>query len=400
MEHIEDKAISDLYERCQLRKREGSYDEAATSQRKILEYMVENIWISGTNGAPWPKDCRELFKKINLLEHMNFISQESKNQYHSIRKKTNSGAHVANPVSENDVNAVLMLLEPEILKYFNQYGGADSLKIRRQLAEKLNERERQQQLLLQERWRKRKKGLAVGGVIVLCCVVIFFVGLRMLQKVRMNAMIQEEISNYVESPLNHFSLKVGETSKPLAARGWKWVDTYTSNEKVVKVSSKGKVVAVGEGSAYVVISSKIGLGKLVECYRYDVNRESPTKEKAADAWGQFKSDESTENTEEKTTESTKAPKAKVPSAYAQGYRQIKEFVERDPHWITTLQVGDAFTVDCMKVWKNAGVSTYSTNKKVVTVDAAGRVKAVGKGTAYVIIAVSDNVQQGYCYRVE
>ena len=54
----------------------------------------------------------------------------------------------------------------------------------------------------------------------------------------------------------------------------------------------------------------------------------------------------------------------------------------------------------MKVWKNAGVSTYSTNKKVVTVDAAGRVKAVGKGTAYVIIAVSDNVQQGYCYRVE
>ncbi len=71
----------------------------------------------------------------------------------------------------------------------------------------------------------------------------------------------EIIENFVSTPLNSFSMEVGDVHKPNAAV---WLEgsrgsVYTSDEGVVIVSSLGKVTAVGEGTAYVIIVSAQGL---------------------------------------------------------------------------------------------------------------------------------------------
>ncbi len=77
------------------------------------------------------------------------------------------------------------------------------------------------------------------------------------------------IDSFVPDSLNTFVLSVGNAHKPNAAV---WLQgsggaVYSSDESVVTVTDLGKVTAVGEGSAYVII---VGGGKMNACYRYDV----------------------------------------------------------------------------------------------------------------------------------
>lgn len=67
---------------------------------------------------------------------------------------------------------------------------------------------------------------------------------------------EEMIDSFVPSLSNCWDLEVGDSHKPNAAcwltngRG----DVYSSDETVVTVSKLGKVTAVGEGEAYVIIT--------------------------------------------------------------------------------------------------------------------------------------------------
>ncbi len=77
------------------------------------------------------------------------------------------------------------------------------------------------------------------------------------------------IDSFVPDSLNTFRLSVGDIHKPSAAV---WLNgshgaVYSSDESVVTVTDLGKVTAVGEGSAYVII---VGGTKMYKCYRYDV----------------------------------------------------------------------------------------------------------------------------------
>ena len=77
------------------------------------------------------------------------------------------------------------------------------------------------------------------------------------------------IDSFVPDALNTFELSVGDTHNPNAAV---WLQgsrgaVYSSDEAVVTVTELGKVTAVGQGTAYVII---VGGGKMNACYRYDV----------------------------------------------------------------------------------------------------------------------------------
>ncbi|MCD7883375.1 MAG: protein kinase [Lachnospiraceae bacterium] len=76
------------------------------------------------------------------------------------------------------------------------------------------------------------------------------------------------IDNFVSDSLNTFVLSVGGEHSPGAAL---WAisggSCYSSNEAVVTVGSGGKVTAVGEGNAYVVI---IGSTGMADIYKYVV----------------------------------------------------------------------------------------------------------------------------------
>ena len=77
------------------------------------------------------------------------------------------------------------------------------------------------------------------------------------------------IDSLVPDALNTFELSVGDTHKPNAAV---WLQgsrgaVYSSDESDVTVTDLGKVTAVGQGTAYVII---VGGGKMNACYRYDV----------------------------------------------------------------------------------------------------------------------------------
>ncbi len=77
------------------------------------------------------------------------------------------------------------------------------------------------------------------------------------------------IDDFVSTSLNTFTIKVGSDHKPIAAV---WVKggtghTYTSDSSVVTVSDGGKVTAIAEGSAYVVIAAD---RTMYEVYLYNV----------------------------------------------------------------------------------------------------------------------------------
>lgn len=79
---------------------------------------------------------------------------------------------------------------------------------------------------------------------------------------------EEMIDSFVPNWNNCWDLKIGDAHK---ASGSIWLSNgrgsvYSSDESVVTVSSLGKVTAVGEGEAYVVITS----GSLFQVTRYTV----------------------------------------------------------------------------------------------------------------------------------
>ena len=65
------------------------------------------------------------------------------------------------------------------------------------------------------------------------------------------------IESFVPNAMNTVELEVGQEYKPQEATVWLSGgkgDAYTSNEKVATVTKLGKVTAVGEGTAYIIIS--------------------------------------------------------------------------------------------------------------------------------------------------
>lgn len=88
---------------------------------------------------------------------------------------------------------------------------------------------------------------------------------------------QKMIDSYVEDSFNTEDLVIGEDDAP-SARVWLKDGkgtVYTSDENVVTVSDLGKVTAVGEGSAFVVITTN--RGKMFEVYKYNVYSELPER---------------------------------------------------------------------------------------------------------------------------
>ena len=79
---------------------------------------------------------------------------------------------------------------------------------------------------------------------------------------------EELIESFVPDGLNSYTLCIGQEHKPMAAA---WLssggEVYTSDADVVTVSDLGKVTAVGEGQAYVVIC----LGSMYQVYMYTVS---------------------------------------------------------------------------------------------------------------------------------
>lgn len=61
------------------------------------------------------------------------------------------------------------------------------------------------------------------------------------------------IADFVETPLNTKTLKVGDTHSPLGSTwmGSPGVECYVSDPNVITVNNKGIVTAVGEGTAYI-----------------------------------------------------------------------------------------------------------------------------------------------------
>lgn len=163
---------------------------------------------------------------------------------------------------------------------------------------------------------------------------------------------ETEISGFSSTKLNTFELEIGGTHTPTAAVWTKngTATCYSSNERVVTISDKGVVTAVGEGTAYIAIES---LG-LYELYCYNVaSAPENTTDSDADITFDFET-------------------------------AISEFESTSLNTYT-LKLGETDTPDAA-VWTNNGrTKCYSSDESVVTVSDKGLVTAVGEGTAYVVI---------------
>ncbi len=195
---------------------------------------------------------------------------------------------------------------------------------------------------------------------------------------------EDMIDSFVPSALNTFSLKVGGEHKPGAAI---WLQSgkgsvYSSDESVVAISNLGKVTAVGEGTAYVVISA----GTLFEVYRYDVTAEhTATTQPSA--------------TEPPATQTpVTQPVETTPNGFDTSYEEmIDSFV---PNVLNTfsLKIGGEHKPNAA-IWLQSGLgSVYSSDESVVAVSNLGKVTAIGEGTAYIVIK-SMNLFEVYRYDV-
>lgn len=181
---------------------------------------------------------------------------------------------------------------------------------------------------------------------------------------------QTMIDSFVSSPLNTFELTIGDAHAPNAAV---WLKNqaangtvYSSDESVVTVTQLGKVSAVGEGSAFVVITAQNGA--MFEVYRYDVYAAAP-----------------------------EADLSNLPQI--EGVDLAKEISNFNSTKLNTfnLKIGASHTPTAA-VWTNNGASCYTTDVNVVTVADNGNVTAKGKGTAYVVIKSSiGNMYEIYKY---
>lgn len=165
------------------------------------------------------------------------------------------------------------------------------------------------------------------------------------------------IAGFVADSLNTFELTIGEEHAPTAQV---WIQgsgtgttTYSSDEKVVTINEMGKVTAVGEGSAYVVITAQFGA--MHEVYRYDVYAPAP-----------------------------EADLSNLPAIEGVDFAgQIAMFAST-PLNTKELHVGEAHTPTA-SVWAQNGGTCYTSDAKVVSVAPNGAVTAKARGTAYVVI---------------
>ena len=183
---------------------------------------------------------------------------------------------------------------------------------------------------------------------------------------------QAMIDSFVAGPLNTFELTIGDEHAPNATV---WLKNqaangtaYTSDESVVTVTEFGKVTAVGEGTAYIVITAQNGA--MFEVYRYDVYAEAP-----------------------------EADLSNLPAI--DGVDLATEIANFNSTPLNTyeLKIGKSHTPTAA-VWTGTGAACYTTDAKVVEVAANGNVTAKGKGTAYVVIKSSiGNMFEIYKYVV-
>lgn len=163
------------------------------------------------------------------------------------------------------------------------------------------------------------------------------------------------INSFVSDELNTYELTVGEAHAPQATLWLKSGDgsVYTSDENVVTVTDLGKVTAVGEGTAYVIIAGNTKYQTY--CYHvYDVAPE--------------------------------ADLSNLPQVDGVDFKaEIESFVETELNTYT-LKIGDKHEPTAA-VWAN-GDNCFTSDASVVTVAGNGTVTAVGRGTAYVIIKSS------------
>lgn len=91
---------------------------------------------------------------------------------------------------------------------------------------------------------------------------------KMKEQMERRYSFEELIENFVPTGLNSYELSVGQEHKPSAAM---WLssggEVYTSDPNVVTVTELGKVTAVGDGQAYVVICD----GSMYQVYMYTVS---------------------------------------------------------------------------------------------------------------------------------
>jgi len=178
---------------------------------------------------------------------------------------------------------------------------------------------------------------------------------------------QEMINSFEENYYNVKSLLIGEEDKPQASV---WLSSsmasiISSDESVVTVTDIGKVTAVGEGTAYVIIDA----AGMYEIYRYDVSGEIGTDE-----------------TEELVL---------APSNNGIDYRELIENFVPDHFNVIKLSVGES-NKPSASVWLMSGNGcVYSSNENVVTVTDLGKVTAVGEGSAYVVISAMNTMHQVY-----
>ena len=99
-----------------------------------------------------------------------------------------------------------------------------------------------------------KKFRVLALALAIMISVFFAAGCSMGGKPDYDALIE----SFVPNGLNTVELEVGEEFKPQEATVWLnggKGDAYTSDEKVATVTKLGKVTAVGEGTAYIIISA-------------------------------------------------------------------------------------------------------------------------------------------------
>ncbi len=167
----------------------------------------------------------------------------------------------------------------------------------------------------------------------------------------------EYIENFVPSSLNTTELYVGDSHSPNAAV---WVQSgnedkvYSDNTDVVTVSPYGKVTAVGEGEAHVVI---MGLGNMHEVYLYKVYGDLP-----------------------------EADLSSLPELHSQDFATLIEGFSETSLNTHTLKVGETFS-STETVWVMNGYGEYchTSDPEVASVSPYGIVTAVGRGTAYIVI---------------
>ncbi len=168
------------------------------------------------------------------------------------------------------------------------------------------------------------------------------------------------IDNFVSTGLNTFEMTIGDEHAPNATV---WLKngrglTYSSDTNVVTVTDLGKVTAVGEGTAYVVIVADNTPSALYEVYRYDVYGVAP-----------------------------EADLSNLPTIEGIDFAtEIANFNSTQLN-TATLKIGMTHSPTA-SVWASAGGTCYTSDASVVTVAPNGTVTAVGKGTAYVIIKAS------------